>query len=154
MIFPSSWSNSGWSKIFEALKGIIGRMEDSAGHRSHDPSTTLVASNLASPSLPQLLPACCPHCGFIGELTAFLLSCVATVSSPAYPALPSSSPVTFSSLEDSSATPKDRLLSQGGSECLDLRCASKGCSLPSVKLGTFDPARFEANIVSDSNVFP
>ncbi|KAJ8424361.1 hypothetical protein Cgig2_023366 [Carnegiea gigantea] len=87
--------------VVEGRGGDVLRITDNAGHRSHDPSTTLVASNLASPSLPQLLPACCPQCGFIGEPTVFLLSCAATVSSPAYPALPSSSPVTFSSLEDS-----------------------------------------------------
>lgn len=153
MIFPCGWNDSGWTKTFVALKGIIEPIDDSTGHRSHDPSSTLVALNLASPSLPQLPPVFCPQCGFIGESVAFLQSLAAIVTSPAHVAFPSSSPVAFSSLDDTSATPNDRLLSEGRTECLDLLCASKGCSPPALELETFDASRFEVDIVSHCNDF-
>ncbi|KAJ8442527.1 hypothetical protein Cgig2_022410 [Carnegiea gigantea] len=91
------------------------------------------------------------RCGFIGELAALLQSFAAIVTSPAHVALPSSSPVAFSSLDDTSATPNDRLLSEGRTECLDLLCACKGCAPPALELEMFDAPRFEADVVSHSN---
>lgn len=73
--------------------------------------------------------------------------------SPTHEALPSSSPAAFSYLENTPATPNDRPLSENGSGHLDLLCASKVCSPPSIVFETFNAARFEADIVSHSNDF-